>query len=212
MTLKPKQYRKLDSCLNLLGEALGQFLEQSGINIDMLLYSDLQRTEEFRETLTEYQRNYLFGRRKINLEASKPGKNKFKKVEESEAYDVDFRNNPLDFSSDLTGTIALKVFHSKPDLYVLGGDFGHGNNPLGRRLYPSEFQRPKLFSPGVFYGVNGEEMHVSSGNHISYQDIKDNDWFGLLKKVMDDQRRIVGPLDYWNMLTPAQKDQVYVRK
>lgn len=202
------QEKFLDERLGILETFLGDMKDAIGVDMPIKLFSDIQCEKSFREMLDYLRENKLISDRAddLDIRRAKRGSREFStfNVENADFHDPDFI-----YSGDIVTHMVMRMHYSNSDVHIMGGDQEHADFLFSEKRFPGK-DVPTPYMPGVVYGLNGVEMHVSKGNAIKYSELREkgNPVSGLIdlsKRPSD----TIGPADYWNMLSPDQKQKAY---
>ncbi len=186
-------------------EFIGEMQRGYGIEICLEPFSELQRTDAFRETLEEVARRRLFPGGSVRgvageILVAERNTGNFRYIHGNMNRET-FTDDTVDYvPHTLLDLMAFRDAADKVDVHILGGDQTHA----GKIRDPGRYVGGKniaLYVPGIVFGSDGREMHVSNGNAISLDEIKGvSGWLEKIVELGNAPTRLIGQVEYRSLI------------
>lgn len=207
--IHPSQQKYLEHRLDVIDGFVNDFREVTGIEIDVVPFSRIQRESRFREMLNELNECGQLGFGRIEIKRARKGKQKFKTLCNT---DVDYLDPRFDYSGTIYALVSLRANYAKSAIHIIGGDQEHAHKVFNPDKFPGQ-KPPAVYSPGLVYGTDGQEMHVSNGNIVSYTELGAGPkTIESVLEMAQNPSEIVGPANYWRMISEEKRDSAYQSK
>jgi hypothetical protein len=202
-TVKESEFCNVAARKPIIEKVVQQLSDYFGLPIAVEYFSDFQRTEKFRKAI-QYGIDNSYIRSYFNL--SEIADNRIVEVPHSQ-----FKlNEKADYClGTLQQTIAFRAHVNKPDLHVLGGDQGHVGKLYRPASFLPDYKTPRAVKLGRVFGLDGQEMHVSSGNYLPYTDFVDKpDWIDSIQRLGYGPFNEISAFEYWDLLSDKHKPKI----
>ena len=188
--------------------------EELDIEIKIQRYSQMQRSAPFRRLLQRVADHGMFACSKsegVPLWEMPNGKGEYQHICGTEANSrTDYERSGSDFATDLAGTVLLRNAVVGSNVHAIGGDVNHALK-LADKAAQLGVASPVVYTTGVMYGPDGEEMHASSRNTFTLRDLQSQGtWVRDLANLRPRPSGEIGPLEYRGLLTSEAAARIYM--
>jgi hypothetical protein len=194
-------------------EAISRISEELGVEISPSYFSEMQRTAPFRSLLQKAADRLMFADSEatgLTLFERPEGMREYTPLDEDDANSrTDYEDSRSDFASKLGTTVLLRNAVANSNIHILGGDASHALK-LANKAAQLDVASPLVYTTGIMYGPDGEEMHAGSENTFKLEDLRSPDtWVEDLAALKPRPSGDLGVLEYGKLLTPEATKRIY---